>query len=296
LRPVNEVIQHAINALSLGSLYALLALGVALIFGIIGLVNFAHGELIMVGAYAAFLVGGAPWPLIPIAALAVTLLFAVVMERIAFRPVRGADASTLLVTSFAVSYLLQSLALLIFESRAKSIGLEIFTESIQIGNTTITKLSIVTFVASTALVVGLVVFLRRARLGVYIRAAAEDFQMARALGVQANGVIVTGFAISGVLAGAASVLVIGQTGTITPTIGLTPVIVAFVATVIGGMGSLVGAVIGGYVLGVATVLLQALLPLELRPYRDAFVFLGVIFILVFRPQGIVTVKSRIERV
>jgi branched-chain amino acid transport system permease protein len=293
---VSEVIQHAINALSLGSLYALLALGVALIFGIIGLVNFAHGELIMVGAYTAFLVGGAPWPLIPILALLVTLVFAVLMERIAFRPVRGADASTLLVTSFAVSYLLQSLALLIFESRAKSIGLEIFTESIDVWGTTITKLSIVTFVASTVLVVALVLFLRKARLGVYIRAAAEDFRMARALGVQANGVIVTGFAISGLLAGAASVLVVGQTGTITPTIGLTPVIVAFVATVIGGMGSLGGAVIGGYVLGVLTVLLQATLPLELRPYRDAFVFLAVILILVFRPQGIVTVKSRIERV
>ena len=139
-------------------------------------------------------------------------------------------------------------------------------------------------------------FLKKTRLGVQMRAAAEDFPMARLLGVRANTVIAAAFALSGLLAGVAAILLVAQTGTLTPTMGVTPVLVAFVATIIGGLGSLGGAVIGGFALGTLTVTLQAELPLALRAYRDAFVFGGVIAILVFRPNGLLGAKSRVQRV
>jgi branched-chain amino acid transport system permease protein len=129
-----------------------------------------------------------------------------------------------------------------------------------------------------------------------MRAAAEDFRMARALGVRANTVIATAFALSGLLAAVAALILVAQTGLVSPSMGLAPVLAAFIATIIGGLGSLSGAVLGGYVVGGLTVALQALLPLSLRPYRDAFVFGAVVLVLILRPQGLISSKSGTERV
>jgi branched-chain amino acid transport system permease protein len=290
-------LQNAVDAISLGSLYALFALGIALIFGIMQLVNFAHGELIMVGGYALFFLGHPPWPLLIAGVLAVVIVFALVMERVAFRPVRGANPATLLVTSFAVSFFLQNLAILIFSSRPKAVALSpIFTEFFSVGGLRIAKLNVLIVLVTILLLTGLAVFLKKTPLGVQMRAAAEDFGMARMLGVRANTVIATAFAISGLLAGAAALLLEAQTATLTPTMGLNPVIIAFVATVIGGMASLPGAVLGGFTLGCLTVALQAALPLEFRAYRDAFAFGVVIAILVFRPQGLIVARTARTRV
>jgi branched-chain amino acid transport system permease protein len=290
-------LQNAVDAISLGSLYALFALGIALIFGIMQLVNFAHGELIMVGGYALFFLGHPPWPLLIAGVLAVVIAFALVMERVAFRPVRGANPATLLVTSFAVSFFLQNLAILIFSSRPKSVALSpIFTEFFSVGGLRIAKLNVLIVLVTILLLTGLAAFLKKTPLGVQMRAAAEDFGMARLLGVRANTVIATAFAISGLLAGAAALLLEAQTATLTPTMGLNPVIIAFVATVIGGMASLPGAVLGGFTLGCLTVALQAALPLEFRAYRDAFAFGAVIAILVFRPQGLIVARTARTRV
>jgi branched-chain amino acid transport system permease protein len=290
-------LQNAVDAISLGSLYALFALGIALIFGIMQLVNFAHGELIMVGGYALFFLGHPPWPLLIAGVLAVVIAFALVMERVAFRPVRGANPATLLVTSFAVSFFLQNLAILIFSSRPKSVALSpIFTEFFSVGGLRIAKLNVLIVLVTILLLTGLAAFLKKTPLGVQMRAAAEDFGMARMLGVRANTVIATAFAISGLLAGAAALLLEAQTATLTPTMGLNPVIIAFVATVIGGMASLPGAVLGGFTLGCLTVALQAALPLEFRAYRDAFAFGAVIAILVFRPQGLIVARTARTRV
>jgi branched-chain amino acid transport system permease protein len=294
---VTDLIQHLIDAASLGSLYALLALGIALIFGIMNLINFAYGELIMIGAYALYLLRSAWWPVQLLGALIVCMIAALLMERAAFRPFRGAAAPVLLVTSFALSFALQSVATVIFGSRAKGVSLpDFFDHSLSIGSVSFSSLSVITVVVMAAMVGALAAFLRRSMVGVQMRAAAENFQTARLLGVRSNLVIAVAFALSGAFAGVAAILIVAQGGTVTPTIGATPVLIAFVATIIGGLGSLYAAVWGGFFLGALSVLLQVVLPTDLAPYRDAFVYAGVIAVLLVRPQGLIVVRSRLERV
>jgi branched-chain amino acid transport system permease protein len=291
------IVQNLIDAVSLGSLYALVALGMALIFGIMRLVNFAHGELLMIAGYAAILIAGVAWPILIIPLVAVTIVAAIGMERLAFRPVREADAATLLVTSFALSFFLQNLAMLIFGPLPKTTTISgDLLESWEIAFFHLGKRNVLTLAITLALLAALGLFLNRTRLGVEMRAAAEDFRMARLLGVRANRVIAASFAISGFLAGIAAFLLVAQTGTVSPTMGLSAVLAGFVAIVMGGMGSLRGAVIGGMVLGILTVALQAYLPDDLRFYRDAFVYTAVIVILLFRPQGIIVPRTARTRV
>jgi len=290
-------LQHVIDAITYGSQFALYALGIALIFGIMGLINFAHGELIMVGAYMIVLIGRPGWPIVLIATLAVTVVFALGMERIAFRPLRGASPPTLLIASFAVSYGLQNLAILIEGSAPKGTHLSAWlSESYQIGSISVPKLDIVTVAVTIVLLAGLGLFLQRTRMGVQMRASAEDFRMARILGVKANTVISTAFGISGLLAGVGAYLLVAQTGEVSPDVGSNPLLFAFVATVLGGIGSLRGAVVGGYVLGAIFVGLQSYLPLELRSYRDAFAFAAVIAMLLVRPQGLFVSRATMSRV
>lgn len=291
------VVQNAIDAVTLGSIYALFALGIALIFGIMQLINFAHGELIMIGGYTLLLLGHPPWPLLIVGTVVVVMVFALGMDRLAFRPVRGASPPTLLVTSFALSYFLQNLATLVFSSRPKSVSLSpVLTEFFLVGGVRIPKLDIIAVCTTAVLLTSLAVFLKKAPLGMQMRAAAEDFEMARLLGVRANTVIATAFALSGLLAGVAALLLVAQTATLFPVMGINPVIIAFVATVIGGMSSLAGAVLGGFVLGSLSVTFQAALPLEFRVYRDAFAFAAVIAILLIRPQGLVVARTARTRI
>ncbi len=290
-------IQNAIDAISLGSLYALISLGIGLIFGIMQLINFAHGELIMVGGYALFLIGHPPLPVLIFGTLLVAAIFAFLMERVAFRPVRLASPTTLLVTSFAVSYLLQQLAILIMGAQPKTYSISpVVTQQFVIGDLRFAKLSIITTLTTIFLLVVLALFLKRTPLGVQMRAAAEDFGMARLAGVRANTVIAAAFVISGILAGVVSILFIAQTGTIGPTIGLAPLLFGVIAVVTGGMASLPGAVLGGYILGFLSIGLQAGLPEHLRSFRDAFAFTVVILILLVRPQGLIGGRATVARV
>jgi len=294
---VHLVIEYVIDGLSLGSLYALFALGIGLLFGIMRLINFAHGELMMIGAYGLLFITSPPWPIRVLLVVGLTVFAALVMERVAFRPARGADPDTLLITSFAVSFLLQNLAILIFGALPRGATIWPFlTRSVHVGSYTIPNIDLVTVGVTTALLAGVGAFLGRTRIGVQMRASAENFTMARLLGVRANTVIATAFALSGLLAGAASIILVQQTGLISPTIGVTPVLAAFVATILGGLGSLTGAVIGGYFLGGVTVALQATLPFAFRSYRDAFVFGAVLLVLVLRPQGLLIHRSTYTRV
>ena len=291
------VLQNIVDAISLGALYALTALGIGLIFGIMRLINFAHGELIMLGAYALFFTFGMHEAIMGLVAIALVIATAVVMERVAFRPLRRANPATLLIASFALAYFLQHLVLLIFGARPKSVTfLHELSGFFIVEGLRIPKLQVVTIAITIVLLVGLVVFFRRSSIGTQMRAAAEDFGMARLVGVRANSVIAIAFLLSGVLAGIISLLYVVQTGTLTPRMGVSLVLVAFVATVIGGMGSLVGAAVGGLVVGVLTVALQAVLTVELRPYRDAFVFAVLIGFLLVRPQGLLRGRSARERI
>ena len=296
---VNDLLQFSINALSLGSLYALMALGLAIVYGILRLINFAYGELVMVGGYTLLVVGAGPVPWLIAAAIAVTVavMASLLLERIAFRPVRDASPNTLLITSFAVSALLQNAVLLFVSPRPKAVSLpSIFTENFVVGDLLISKINVITLITCLSLLGLLTLFLRRTLIGISLRAAADDFTMTRLLGVRANRVIATAFAISGFLAGVVSLFWVGRLGSVTPTLGLTPILIAFIATVIGGMESLLGAVVGGFLLAFLTVGLQFILPQELLDFRQAFTFFIVILVLLFRPQGLVQGSHSAERV
>jgi branched-subunit amino acid ABC-type transport system permease component len=289
------VIQDAIDAIALGSLYALFALGIAVIFGIMRLINFAHGELIMAGAYVLVLVSLPVALLVPLT-LVVVVVLALGMERVAFRPVRNAAPATLLITSFALSYLLQNVAALTWGSLPRTTDFAAgFDSSFTLGQVAIQKLDVVTIGVTLTLLACLSFFFRQTTLGTQMRAAAEDFRMARVLGIRANTVVAAAFAISGLLAAVAAILLTARTGTVSPTIGVSIVLFAFIATIVGGMGSLSGAVLGGFAIGALTVALQASLPLALRPYRDAFVFAAVLAVLVIRPQGLLPPRSALAR-
>ena len=286
-----------IDSLSVGGLYALAALGIGLIFGIMWLINFAYGDLLMMGAYAMFLLAAAVWPITILGGVVIAILVALVTERIAFRPLRTADPSVLLAASFAVSFFLQNFVLMIMGGRA--LGVDIvpaLNHHIVWGELSVSLLNLFTIAISLALMAGLSIFLNRTPMGVNMRAASEDVRMARMLGVRVNLVIAAAFAISGLLAGVAAIVILGKTGLVLPAMGLRLTLVAFVATVIGGMGSLTGAVIGGYMVGILEVVLGGVLPLALLNYREAFIFAVVLLFLMFRPGGIIKVAALEERV
>jgi branched-chain amino acid transport system permease protein len=193
--------------------------------------------------------------------------------------------------------LLQNAALLFVSPRPRAVRIPgIFNESFTVGDLQISQINLLTLIVCLALLGLLTLFLKRTILGLALRAAADDFTMTRLLGVRANRVIAAAFAISGCLAGVVSLFWIGRIGSVTPNIGLTPILIAFIATVIGGMESLTGAVVGGYLLGLLTVGLQLLLPQELLDFRQAFIFGIVILVLLFRPQGLIGATQARERV
>ena len=291
------VIQNAIDAISLGAVYALAALGIGLIFSIMRLINFAHGELIMVGGFSLYALAGQPYLVMGLATILVAAILALGMERVAFRPLRKASPATLLISSFAVSYLLQHVVLMVFGSRPMGVDfLPQLGDAVELGPLRVPELQLAAIVVTVISMTGLALFFRHSRIGVEMRAATEDFTMARLLGVRANRVIAVAFVISGVLASMVSLYLVAQTGTVSYKMGVNMVLIAFVASVIGGMGSLVGAALGGFLVGIVSVSLQAYLPVDLRPYRDAFVFLAFIAFLLWRPQGLMTRRADMERV
>lgn len=290
-------LQIIIDALSAGGMFALMALGIGLIFGIMRLINMAHGEFVMIGGYMLFFLVGQPELLMVFIAIAVVIGLALSTERVVFRQLRQVNPATLLVASFTVSFFLQHVMVMAVGSRQKTLNFAYaLTEHVAIGGLRIPKLQIVTLVVTFALLLGLGLFLRRTRFGVQMRAAAEDFAMARLLGVRGNRVIAAAFAISGLLAGFVSLLFVAQTGTLAPWMGIQPALIGFVATVIGGLGSLTGAVLGGFLVGAITVVLQSVLPLELRPFREPIMFAILFFVLLVRPQGLIQVRAVKERV
>ena len=293
---MTTVLRYAIDAISLGAMDALIALGLGLVFGLMRLVNFAHGDLVTTGAYALFFLAGVSFGIALPLMLVIVVVLALVMERVAFRPLRDADPMTLLVTSFSLSYLLQNLDTIIFNSRTKSIALPNFlSNQFTVGSLQIPNLDIVTIGVTVALLLGLRFFFAHTPLGLQILAAASDFSMARLLGVRANRVIAVAFGLSGLLAGVVAFTLIAQLGDVTPSFGIQPVLIGFAGVIIGGMGSLVGASLGGFLLGVTTIVLQASLPLTARPFRDAFLFSIVILFLLLRPQGLVSSSYVVER-
>lgn len=284
-----EGAQQILNALALGATYALLALGIAIIFNILGVINFAHGELITITGFSLLVLqdAGVGFGLSVIAAVAIAALAALAMERLAFRPVRGASPSTMLLTSFALAVIIQNALTIKFGARPQGVEFpEWMSSNLSIGAVDIQVLQILT-VGVTAIALGvLLIVLRYTTTGMALRAAAEDFQVTRLMGIRANGVIAAAFVVSGIMAGIVGVLWVARRGVVDPLMGLSPVLKAFIAAVLGGLGSLGGAVAGGFALGAVEVTFQATLPESALPFTDAFAFGVVVMILLFRPEGI----------
>lgn len=304
---MSNILQILVDAISLGSLYALVALAIGLVFGVMRLINFAQADYITIGAFALvvptasvsppLLIGAWPTALMILGVIGVVTILALVTERIAFRPMRDSNPATLLISSFAVSYFLQNLVVLVHTGRPKSVGIgNGLSTAIDIAGIRVPGNQLLTMGVAAVLLVGLTFFLKRTSLGIQMRAAAENFQMARLMGVKADRVIAIAFILSGIMGGVVSLLLVIQTGTLDVRMGLMPVVFAFFATVIGGMGSLPGAALGGFIVGFISVMLQAFLPPDLRPFRDAGVFLLVILILLARPQGLIVNQAAKERV
>ena len=317
-------LQQFVNALSAGSLYALMAVGLAMVFGILRLINFAHGDMMMVAAYFAAFALFAQLPLVLAILLMVggTVLIGLAIERAAYRPIRGAPDVAALLSSFAVGQILQNGTLLWMRriGRPDQIAFPApaaLSGVVALGPITVPRLNIISLVVGVVLLVLLSFFVTRTTLGLSMRAAAEDLDAARLMGININRVVASAFAIGSGLAAVAGLLFAVQAGQINPYMGFSPVLKAFIAAVIGGFGSVAGAVIGGYALGGLEVLLTALpgigdilpaglagpgmqaflrqwLPSSLSGYRDAFVFLALILMLLFRPNGIVGKRWRDE--
>lgn len=294
---MSQTLQIVIDALSVGGLYALTALGIGIVFSVMRLANFAHAEFVTVAAYVLLALSGQPIIMSVAASVLVAVALAVLTERVAFRPIRQADQATMLIASFAVSMLLQRVLIFLLGSRIKAVDpLPGLSQAIMVGGVQVSLLKLVTIATCGILLIALSLFMTRTRYGLHMRAAAENFTMSRLVGVRANAVIATAFALSGALAAVVAVLFAAQTGFVQPRFGVQLVIIAFVATVIGGLGSLVGTVAGGFLVGAVSTLLQTLLPEELRPFREAFLFAVVILVLLIRPQGIFPAKGLKERV
>lgn len=283
-------VQQFLNALAFGSEYALLALGLAVVFSIMRLLNFAHGEVISVAGYSVLLAMSlglsAPWiaVLLPIVAAAGVSL---ALERVAFRPVRNAPATTGMLTAFGVSIMMQNLLQLLVSARPQAVPLlNGLSTTWYIGSFAVSSLQVLELLAAIVSISALVIFLNRSNLGIAMRAASRDFATVRLMGIKANRVIALAFAISGMLAGVATVFILARRGGVSPDMGFALVLKAFVACVIGGFGSLAGAAVGGMLLGFIEVGLLVALPQEYGGLKDALTYVIVIAILVYRPEGL----------
>lgn len=295
-----EATQQFVNWLTIGGIYALLALGVAVVFSVLGIINLAHGELITITGYTmvGLLALGVSWAfIVPLAVLA-AMLAAVAMERVAFRPMRGAPVTALVLGSLALSIVIQNIFLLFVGARPEPIAVPTWTQNtFMVAGVVVRWLDVATWVVTAAVLIGVVAFLRRSVRGLALRAAAEDFAVTRLMGIRANSIIRGAFALSGFLAGVAALFFLATASLVGPTTGFNPLLKGFIAAVIGGLGSLPGAVLGGFVLAAIEVLSQLLLPPGVKPFFDAIVFGIVILVLFFRPQGLLVARSAtVERV
>ena len=295
---MTELLQQLVDGIGRGSIYALLALGIAVIFGVMHLVNFAHGELITVSAYVGYALFtlGLDWRVLVPAILASSMLTSVGIEFAAFRWVRNSSDFTMVLTSFGVHFVVQAVFVMAVSANRRAFARPGWLfETVSVGGVNLEIYDLVVIGFTLITLAGTVWLVRRTMFGMTLRAAAEDFEAARLMGVRSNRVIQGAFVLSGFLAGVASIFWLMRTGQADPTAGLTPMLKGVLAALIGGLGSLGGAVLGGLALGLVEVLLISRLPDGLVGLTDGMVFVCIALLFVFRPQGMVTIR-RAERV
>jgi len=292
------IAQQLVNGLALGSIYALLAIGLTMVYGILRLINFAHGDLMMLGSYLASIAIASTFAPVLIAVLVPTVVIGILgllVERTAYKPLRGAPEVAMLITSLGVSRLIQNGTVLGLSPQPRSFELPgDLTSSTTVAGIRFTPLDALTLGLVLVLMVALGLFINRSRTGMAMRASSENLQAARLIGINVNHVVGAAFIIGSALAGIAGFLWAGRYGIIDPFMGFLPGLKAFVAAVIGGIGSIRGAVVGGILLGVAEIGFVGFLPSEYSGFRDAFVFGLLLLVLLVRPNGLFG-KSEIER-
>ena len=281
------MLANLINGISLGSVYAIIALGYTMVYGIAKMLNFAHGDVIMVGGYIAFCsIAYLGWPpaLAVLAAVVVCTMLGIVIERLAYKPLRNATSLAVLITAIGVSYFLQNAALLIWSSSTKMFP-NIFANlpGLQLGDTQIAPVTLITVLANIVIMVALTLFTGKTKMGKAMRAVSEDKGAATLMGINVNRTISLTFAIGSGLAAIAGVLLCTAYPTLQPTTGSMPGIKAFTAAVFGGIGSIPGAMLGGILLGVIEIFGKAYISTQLS---DAIVFSVLIIVLLVKPTGL----------
>jgi branched-chain amino acid transport system permease protein len=282
--------QTVVEAFGLGAVYALMAVGIGLVFGVLRLVNFAYGQLVMVGAYT--LAFTASWPVAAsiVACYAVVVALSLVMDRAVFRPLRGESPAVMLVTTFAIAFVLQAIALLI-DIRDDTIGeiassIASFNQAITVADVDVRKITIAAMVIAAVVLALLALLLTQTTIGLHMRAAASDFGTARLLGVNADRVIGFAVLLSGVLAATVAVILTVQNPFVGPDFALRETIVVLVGVVVGGIDRLWTATLGGFAIGFATGLINGVLPTDKTVYLPSAVFALVILVLLLRPSGL----------
>ena len=287
-----QFISYLINGISLGSVYAIIALGYTMVYGIARMLNFAHGDIIMVGGFTVFTIvttmGGSPVVGI-LASVVVCTVLGVTIERVAYRPLRDASPLAVLITAIGVSYLLQNVALLIFGSNARQFTSVITVPALKLagGKLSISSVTIVTILSCIVIMAALMAFINKTKMGQAMLAVSEDRGAATLMGINVNRTISVTFAIGSALAAVAGVLLCSAYPSLSPYTGSMPGIKAFVAAVFGGIGSIPGAFIGGILLGIIENLAKAYISSQLS---DAIVFSVLIIVLLVRPTGILGKK------
>ena len=281
-------VSYILNGISLGSVYAIIALGYTMVYGIAKMLNFAHGDIIMVGSYVAFIAinsMGLPVPVSILLSVVVCTVLGMVIERVAYKPLRHASKLAVLITAIGASYFLQNVALLIFGANTKSFTSIVGNGSVLLagGALSVTMVTIVTVIACVVIMIGLMAFMKYSKAGHAMLAVSEDDGAAQLMGINVNATIALTFAIGSGLAAIAGVLLCSAYPSLTPYTGSMPGIKAFVAAVFGGIGSIPGAFIGGILLGIIEILGKAYISSQLA---DAIVFAVLIVVLVVKPTGL----------
>jgi branched-chain amino acid ABC superfamily ATP binding cassette transporter, membrane protein len=291
---MNQFFMQFINGLNIGSIYALIALGYTMVYGIAKLINFAHGDVIMVGAYISFISMkfGLPWWLAVIISIVACAILGVVMEKVAYKPLRNASRISLLITAIGISYLLQNLFQLIFGANPQPYHAFITLPALNLGGISIQANYYITFSVSVLLMILLTLFVNKTTMGKAMRAVSEDEGAAKLMGINVDTTISLTFAIGCALAAIAGILYANCYPMINPTLGSLPGIKAFIAAVLGGIGSIPGAVIGAFILGMVEAMTKAYISSQLT---DTIVFAILILMLVFKPAGILgkNVKEKV---
>ena len=286
--------QQFVNALSLGSLYALIAIGYTMVYGILRLINFAHGDVFMIGGYLAFYAVTAfmmPWWVAVIAAIGMTTLFGMGLERVAYRPLRDSPRISIMISAIGASFLIENLAIVLFDARPKAFPVpDFFASTFVLGDVHISMVSIIIPVVTAIILAALLWVIYRTKTGMAMRAVATDIDAARLMAIDVNRLISCTFAIGSALAAVGGIMWALKYPRLEPLMGIMPGLKCFIAAVIGGIGSIAGAVLGGLLLGLIELMTIAFLP-ELTGYKDAFAFVLLIVVLLVKPTGLLGSKQ-----